>query len=108
MLAERILVIAAQAPKYVSIQLEFPIEGDKGEFGCSFSIAWPEGPRTGIVFGCDAIQAIMLAMNMIAANLYASAYHKTGQLLWDKQGAGYGFPLTHGLKDLAQGDDKLL
>jgi hypothetical protein len=44
---------------------------------------------------------------MVAFFLYHSDFHKEGRLVWEKLGDGYGFPLSHSFKDLAQGADKL-
>jgi hypothetical protein len=50
----------------------------------------------------------MIALMNIGAELYASDAHRSGKLMWDRPGAGYGFPLAHGIRDLYEGDDKLL
>jgi len=43
--------------------------------------------------GYDAIQAVFIAMQMIAIDLYASPYHAARTLKWDRPEAGNGFPL---------------
>ena len=108
MFAERTLTIKSQELQSVSIEIDAPAIGEKGEYTCSFSIGWPKGIRSEIASGYDGFQAILLAMNMIAANLYTSEYHRAGQLFWDQPGNGYGFPVSKVLRDLAQGDDKTL
>lgn len=75
---------------------------------CSFEIAWPGGTDTSHAMGADAIQALRLAMEKIAAQLYATRHHSEGRLTWMEPGRGYGFPLHPNSRDLAIGDDKLL
>ena len=43
--------------------------------------------------GYDAIQAVFIAMQMIAIDRYASPYHAARTLKWDRPEAGNGFPL---------------
>ena len=58
--------------------------------------------------GCDATKATGLALQMIATLLYASTYHKRGQLVWLEPNEGYGFPLHRNARDLAIGGDRTL
>ncbi len=51
------------------------------------------------------MQALVLTLGMIGANLYASDEHKEGRLGWSKIGAGYGFPVMSTMRDLLVGDD---
>jgi hypothetical protein len=81
---------------------------DRGAWRCDYSIGWPEGEATGYGMGCDAIQALRLALGKIAIELYASQYHKAGILYWQHPGEGYGFPLPYGNRDIAIGYDKEL
>ena len=37
--------------------------------------------------GLDAIQALEIALGVIAIDLYASPYHKAGTLVWAEPGA---------------------
>lgn len=76
-----------------------------GVWECRYDVGWPEGPRSYAGYGVDSIQALLIAFGMIGAELYASNYHKAGQLIWEKPGQGYGFPLPPTLRDLLQGDD---
>lgn len=56
-------------------------------------------------YGVDAIQALTITLGMIGAEFYSSSYHKSGSLVWDEPGNGYGFPLPPTLRDLLIGDD---
>ena len=42
---------------------------------------------------------------MIGADLYSSSYHRSGKLMFDASGGGYGFPVVTTMRDLLQGDD---
>lgn len=72
---------------------------------CRYDVGWPEGLRVFAGYGVDAIQALTITLGMIGAELYSSSYHKSGSLVWDKPGNGYGFPLPPTLRDLLIGDD---
>ncbi|MFN3855598.1 MAG: DUF6968 family protein [Phreatobacter sp.] len=74
-------------------------------WSCRFEIGWPEGVIAGEVFGVDALQAVHLAMQRIAIDLYMSPWHRAGRLSWPGQGKGYGFPMARNGRDLLVGDD---
>ncbi len=76
-----------------------------GVWGCRYDIGWPDKFRSVTAYGVDSIQALLIALGMIGAEIYSSNYHKSGQLLWDTPGSGYGFPLSPTLRDLLVGDD---
>ena len=84
----------------------FEPEAARTTWRCRYEIGWPEGPKSFHATGFDALQAVHLAMQMIGAELYTSAYHQQGRLRWGKAGEGYGFPLTPSLLHLLIGDDK--
>jgi hypothetical protein len=44
-------------------------------------------------------------MQSIGTDIYFSEYHKSGQLMWEAPGKGYGFPVPHNARDLLIGDD---
>jgi hypothetical protein len=58
--------------------------------------------------GVDAVQALELALKMIGALIYTSDHHAAGNLMWEAQGKGYGFPVSRTIRDLLVGDDKIL
>jgi hypothetical protein len=72
---------------------------------CRYEIDWPEGRDSKEVWGADSVQAILLALQIIGAELYTSDYHKSGQLMLDEPGQGYGFPVASGIRDLLVGND---
>jgi hypothetical protein len=106
--AERTLYIQTKGAKVaVPISIEVPFY-ERDAWTCNFSIGWPEGVARHHGMGLDGVQALKHALTSIAIHLYASPYHRDGTLQWDQLGAGYGFPLPAGGRDLAIGDDKLL
>lgn len=72
---------------------------------CQYEIGWPSGPRRRSIFGLDGVQALLLAFEAIGAEIYASEYHASGQLFWEKEGRGYGFPVPQNIRDSLIGDD---
>ena len=90
----------------LEVSIAEPCRCEDGHFSCAYTIAWPGKPWTGEACGYDGIQALLLAMNLIAAHLYNSAYHQDDRLVWGEHEDGYGFPLAKCLKDLARGSDK--
>lgn len=89
----------------VAVRLHAPVRKSPAEWTCAYEIDWPEGLRTMRAHGFDAVQALVIAMQMIAAELYVSAYHEAGQLAFGSPGSGYGFPLPANVRDLAVGED---
>ena len=89
----------------VSVRIFQPVE-DGSAWGCRYEIAWPGGARQSAAWGADALQALHLAMQKIASELYASDHHRDGRLTWPGQGAGYGFPMPKSGRDLLVGYDK--
>ena len=73
---------------------------------CRFEIGWPDGKAERWGTGVDAVQALLFAMQMIGAEVYASSQHKSGRLEWLEAGRGYGFPVPRMIADLLVGDDK--
>jgi hypothetical protein len=89
----------------IPVRLFMPRIDTAGAWGCRYEIDWPEGTRSYAGWGIDSVQALMIALGMIGAELYSSSYHESGNLFWDKPGNGYGFPVVPTLRDLLQGDD---
>lgn len=93
------------AESEVSIRVFLPTEGPSGGWSCRFEIAWPHGLRAIDAAGVDAIQALHNALLMIGSEIYTSDYHKSGKLMFEKPGRGYGFPVPNSLRDLLVGED---
>jgi hypothetical protein len=73
---------------------------------CRFEIGWPKGKAERWGTGVDAAQALMMALQMIGVEIYASDYHESGRLRWLGAGEGYGFPVSNNARDLLIGGDK--
>jgi hypothetical protein len=105
-IAERMLnYIVAGSDVGVAVRLFAP-EFDGVSWVCRYQIDWPHGRRTGFAAGLDSVQALHLTMQKIGIDIYTSEYHATGRLAWEKQGAGYGFPVPKNARDVLVGDDR--
>lgn len=105
LIAERILTLRQSANDVpVRIEIFLPVESE-GSWGCSWKIHWPDGTRQCEIFGYDSAQALILSMQAIGSEIYASDEHKSGNLRWTDKGSGYGFPLPHIIRDRLVGDD---
>jgi hypothetical protein len=104
-IATRKLRIVATPNQEVEVRIHAPQESGIAWI-CSFEISWPSGTYNGHAMGADAVQALGLTLQNIAAQLYMSPYHKDRRLIWQESGAGYGFPLHPKSRDLAIGDDR--
>ena len=91
----------------VPITIHLPVDM-QDHWRCDYEIGWPEGIKRAKGLGIDSVQALLIALKNIGAEIYASDAHRSGRLMWDRRGAGYGFPLVPGIRDLYEGDDKLL
>ncbi|MGU3542782.1 DUF6968 family protein [Methylobacterium sp. A52T] len=78
-----------------------------GHWICRYTIGWPEHPWDSFGAGVDALQALHLTMQKIGIDLYSSAAHKAGSLMWEKPADGYGFPIPKNGRDLLIGLDKV-
>jgi hypothetical protein len=56
--------------------------------------------------GVDAFQALHLTLERIGLDLYTSPYHAAGELVWEKPGDGYGFPVPPNVRHLLVGADR--
>jgi hypothetical protein len=88
----------------VSIRVFWPVE-DKKAWDCRWEINWPDRQRANSGRGLDAMQALLHAMQMIGAEIYASEEHRSGRLVWSDDWRGYGFPVSGRIRDLLVGDD---
>ena len=105
LIATRLLKLRTpEAEIDIPINIFAPEEDDRA-WKCSYEIHWPEGKRTSAAWGFDSVQAILLALQKIGTDIYVSGYHKSGNLMWDKPGNGYGFPVPHNARDWLEGDD---
>jgi hypothetical protein len=95
----------------VPIRLFSPERGDV-DWSCKFEIDWPVGDKwpNGIqsrtAWGADSMQALLLALQMLGSEIYASDYHKAGDLRWGETWKGYGLPVTNNIREQLMDDDK--
>lgn len=105
MIAERLLKLSDRGGTVdVSVRIFAP-EQEARSWSCRYEILWPDGKRTANAHGVDSTQALLVALQMIGAELYTSDHHKAGRLMFDEPGRGYGFPVTQSLRDLLVGED---
>ena len=91
----------------VPVRIHLPVNaGDHWQ--CEYEIGWSEHTRRSTAFGADSIQSLLIALQKVGAEIYTSEAHKSGKLSWLERGDGYGFPLPAGLRDLYEGNDRLL
>ena len=67
-------------------------EPDRGDYRCDYKIIWPDWERSFHAFGIDAVQALLLAMQMAHVDLLLSPESKAGKLRWLEQ-RDLGLPL---------------
>jgi Domain of unknown function (DUF6968) len=106
LIGSRVLKLqGADGEMEISIRIFAPEKKASGSWFCRYEVDWPGEDHKMEIGGVDSVQALVLALQSIGAEIYSSNYHKAGQLFFDKPGAGYGFPVMPTLRDLLQGDD---
>jgi hypothetical protein len=65
----------------VVIRLSLPVRCD-ADFRCDYEIAWPDRTRVFNAFGIDSVQALILALRMVHAELLYSPEGREGQIRW--------------------------
>jgi hypothetical protein len=106
MIASRTLKVrGASGDADIALRLHAPEQGPEGLWSCRYEIEWPGQTWQHAAQGLDSVQAVVLALHMIGSELYASGYHKSGELMFDAPGRGYGFPVPRSLRDLLIGGD---
>ncbi len=83
----------------------FAPQFDKDCWRCAYEIHWPSGPHRFSGYGADSLQALVIAMQMVSAELYASAPFKAGELFFEKPGAGFAIPALPSMRDLLTEED---
>jgi hypothetical protein len=79
---------------------------DANTWYCRYEIDWPdEDMHIMRAAGYDALQSLVNALNMIGAEIYATNYHKDGQLRAYETEQGYGFPVGNSIRHLLVGMD---
>jgi hypothetical protein len=88
----------------VVVNIYWP-EPRENSWFADWTIGWPDRERKGSAGGADAIQALLVALNMVGSELYCSAEHEAGRLDWADDWSGYGFPVPRGMREVLTGDD---
>ena len=104
----RLTVVNEGLSSCMDVDVNPPTENGEDEWKCEYALHWPDGTKDGAAYGIDAVQALTLALNIVAAHLYTSDFHKEKRLFWESLGNGYGFPLPANIRDLGEGADRLL
>jgi hypothetical protein len=108
LIAHRLLIVSdSSGDQEVSVRLYQPEEND-GAWICRYEIDWPSEKWSRFAAGADSIQALILALQKIGAEIYTSSYHRSGSLRWLERQRGYGFPVPSNVRDLLRGDDAKL
>lgn len=89
----------------VALRIFAPVSQD-GSWMCRYELDWPDGTKAVQAGGIDSMQALVCALQMLGSELYATNYHKMGQLALEGQEGGYGIPIAPPLRDMLVGDDK--
>ncbi|WP_024277339.1 hypothetical protein [Xanthobacter sp. 126] len=82
-------------------------EPKDGCWACAFEIDWPEGTKAMSGAGFDALQALVISLQMIGIQIYTSSYHHDGALRAYDTEEGYGFPVSRNVRDVLIGADKI-
>jgi hypothetical protein len=89
----------------VPIHIHAPEPKDRS-WTCCYEIHWPHGAWVHEAVGLDAVQALLIAHQLIGTTIYTSPYHQSGRLVWTRPGEGYGFPVPSNIQELLVGDDR--
>jgi len=104
-IARRTLTLRQQGQDHpVEVTLAAP-RFETGCWRCAYEIHWPSGPRRYFGHGADSMQALILAMQMVSAELYTRAPGKAGELFFETPGTRFGFPVPPSMRDLLTEED---
>jgi hypothetical protein len=106
MIASRLLTLQSESGHFdVPIEIFAPEKDKAGHWSCRYQIQWPDRSREFFAEGVDSMQALVCALQMIAADIYNSDEHLSGRLMWGNPGEGYGFPVARTMRDDLRGND---
>jgi hypothetical protein len=99
--------LALASGKKVSVIIGKPKKiPDNGGYYCPYQIVGMGKEKVRYAGGVDGVQSLLLALEMIGADLYTSKEAKAGTLSWDGGGNGnLGFPVPDVLRDLVPNSD---
>ena len=106
MIAHRLLTLQSTSGNVdVPVAIFAPEQDEAGHWSCRYRIQWPDRAREFSAEGVDSMQALVCALQMIAADIYTSDEHVSGRLMWGNPNEGYGFPVTRSMRDDLRGND---
>lgn len=97
-IATRSLKLAGETPSEVTVSIKRPAPDD-GPYKCEYQIVGIGGGNVQYAMGEDSMQALVLALQMIGADLYTSEAAKEGRLTWYGS-RNLGFPVSDIIADL--------
>ena len=104
-IARRTLTLRQQGQDHpVEVTLAAP-RFETGCWLCAYEIHWPSGPRRYFAAGAESMQALILAMQMVSAELYTSPPGNAGELFFERPGAGFSIPTLSSMRDLLTEED---
>ena len=104
-IARRTLTLRQQGQNH---PVEVTLAAPRFETGCwlyCYEIHWPSGPRRFFGAGADSMQALVIAMQMVSAELHTSAPGKAGELFLETPGTGFSIPTLPSMRDLMTEED---
>lgn len=107
-IARRVLLgRTEQGDQVIAVSLFAPA-ADGENWSCAYEVDWPEAPRRNAALGVDSMQALVLALQMLGAELHAGRPVQIQSLEWLGTDGSLGLPLPPSLRAEARGDDKLI
>lgn len=95
MIAERTLDLEKKdgSRKKIRVRLGKPERSEKGDWICPYEITGFKKPIGLSVWGVDAMQALLLAIKGLSADLDINAQREEGKLTWlEEEGGGFSIP----------------
>ena len=103
-IAMRRLDLAGETPGEVTVGIKRPVLDD-GPYKCEYQIVGIGGGKVRAAMGGDSMQALVLALQAIGAELYTSEDAKEGRLTWFGS-PNLGFPVSDVIADLVPKDSR--
>lgn len=101
-IATRSLKLAGETPREVTVSIKRPVPDD-GSYKCEYQIVGIGSGKVRYAMGEDSMQALVLALQTIGADLYTSDAAKEGRLSWFGS-PNLGFPVPNVIADLVPKD----
>ena len=101
-IAIRSLELAGETPGEVTVSIKQPVPDDD-DYKCEYQIVGIGSGKVRYAIGADSMQALVLALQKIGADLYASEAAKQGRLTWFGS-LDLGFPVPDVIADLVPKD----